>query len=102
MRHLFDKGSSRIVTKLLNYYLTMLALNSCVKQLIVSEYDGANISDEECTGQGNVQYYSGNSYNGQIYKNQIDGIGEYTWKDKTKYSGQFKKNKITGFGVYRW
>lgn len=47
-------------------------------------------------------FQDGSYYKGQFVNNELDGQGEYFWKDKYRYVGYWKSNRKNGYGVMEW
>lgn len=48
--------------------------------------------------KGNVTWFDGSTYSGNLSGSVISGRGTYTWPDGTKYEGSFRNNKRHGKG----
>jgi hypothetical protein len=62
---------------------------------------GASFDVEVASGnlvKGNVIWFDGSTYSGNLAGSVISGRGTYTWPDGTKYEGAFKNNQRHGKG----
>jgi len=48
--------------------------------------------------KGNITWFDGSSYSGDLSGTDLNGKGSYTWPDGSKYEGSFRKHKRHGKG----
>ncbi|MFD2585510.1 hypothetical protein ACFSQJ_01135 [Croceitalea marina] len=48
--------------------------------------------------KGNITWFDGSSYSGNLSGTQLSGKGTYVWPDKSRYEGAFKKHQRHGKG----
>ena len=48
--------------------------------------------------KGNINWFDGSSYSGDLSGTNLNGKGTYIWPDGTKYEGSFKKHTRHGKG----
>jgi hypothetical protein len=54
------------------------------------------------SGNGKMNYVSGNIYNGSWVENRISGKGKFTFKNGAEYNGEFKNDTYEGNGEFKW
>ena len=62
---------------------------------------GASFDVEVASGnlvKGNIIWFDGTKYSGNLAGSLISGRGTYTWSDGTRYEGSFKNNERHGKG----
>lgn len=62
---------------------------------------GASFDVEVASGnlvKGNISWFDGSKYSGNLAGSLISGRGTYTWPDGTRYEGSFKNNQRHGKG----
>ncbi|MFC4633880.1 hypothetical protein ACFO3O_08175 [Dokdonia ponticola] len=62
---------------------------------------GASFDVEVASGnlvKGNISWFDGTKYSGNLSGSVISGRGTYTWPDGTRYEGSFKNNQRHGKG----
>lgn len=62
---------------------------------------GASFDVEVASGNlvnGNISWFDGTKYSGDLSGSVISGRGTYTWPDGTRYEGSFKNNQRHGKG----
>ena len=62
---------------------------------------GATFDVEVASGnlvKGNIIWFDGSKYSGNLAGSVISGRGTYTWPDGTRYEGSFKNNQRHGKG----
>ncbi len=50
--------------------------------------------------KGNISWFDGTTYSGDLSGTNLSGRGTYTWPDGSKYEGTFKKHQMHGKGSY--
>lgn len=65
-------------------------------------YEGDFFKDRK-SGKGRIMYkFKNDSYNGEFYQGNINGLGEYRWNNGNIYIGSFLNGKMHGKGLYKW
>ena len=67
----------------------------------VMRYNGS-FEDDAQTGECEIEFESGDHYEGGIKNGKFEGKGKCTWKKKNhSYEGEYKDGKFDGKGIYR-
>ena len=65
-------------------------------------YYYGGIDSSGLSGNGNLEYYVGDSYSGQYKNGTRNGTGTYIWHNGDKYEGNWDNDSMEGSGKYTW